>query len=154
MQLVKGNSRSTISTKVIIFQRSWYWITVLKEQIRNKYIASDVDLDHGKTSQEQVWKTPIHELRSRDKLTIPETYQRQTTMRLGYSPVSSLQMHGICSALGQAVSSQTSLWKIDVIIRISHTHSSSLFELKLGPTLPLAHYKFLNYNPTAFVNTS
>ena len=35
--------------------------------------ASDINLDHEKTSQEQVRKKTIHGLRYRDKLTIPET---------------------------------------------------------------------------------
>ena len=73
MQLVKGNSRSTISTEddyhTTIFILNYHSL----RHIRNKYFASDYDLDYGKTSQEQVRKTPINELRCRDKLTIPET---------------------------------------------------------------------------------
>ena len=61
---------------------------------------------------------------------IPEANNFETRPQ----PISSKQMHGICSAQGQAVNSpEYSLWKVDVITRISHTHSSSLFGLHFVP---------------------
>ena len=53
-------------------------------------------------------------LRCSDKLThrdIPEANNFETRPE----PISSKQMHGICSALGQAVNSQIFLWRIEVI---------------------------------------
>ena len=60
-------------------------------------------------------------------------------------------MHGICSALGQAVNSQISYSNIEVIKSISHTHSSSLFRLQLVLcNQNAATYLMLSLTPLGF----
>ena len=61
------------SHKVIIRQPSWYRLPLSKNKSEARSLASDNDLDYGKSSQEQARKKPIQELRCVDKLTIPES---------------------------------------------------------------------------------
>ena len=153
MKLVKGNSMSTLSTqgnhqtKILVLNNRA--LRTNPKQIFCIRYWSWLQKNITRTSS----KKPIHELRCRDKLTIPETYQRQTTLRQGLRPVSSMQMHGICSALGQAVNSQTSLCYIDVLtswttptalnclgFNLRHTATNMLLQAKLFVLTPLGFH--------------
>ena len=151
MKPVKGNSRSTISTqgnhqtKILVLNN--HSLRTNPKQIFCIRYWSWLQKNITRTSP----KKPIHELRCRDKLTIPETYQRQTTLRQGLSPVSSMQMHGICSALGQAVNSQNSLWCIDVSSWATPTALNCLgFNLYHTATNIQSHDQLFTLTPLGF----
>ena len=91
MQLVKGNSRSTISTQGD-YQAKILVLNYHSLRTNPKQIASDIDLDYGKTSQEQVRKYPYMNLGAETNLQSQRHNRGQTTLGLDYSSVSPKQL--------------------------------------------------------------
>ena len=130
MQLVKGNSRSTIpiqgdhQTKILVLNNHF---------LKSKTIiyVLDIDLDCGETSQEQVRRYPFMNLGALIRLqSHRHTRGKQHCDKL--LALSTMQLHGICSALGQAASIHRyyiDYWSYN---KLSHTHSE-LFRRQLIP---------------------
>ena len=135
MKPVKGNSRSTISTKVIIIQRSWYWITNPKNRSETNILHQILILIMEKHHKNKFEKHPYMYLGA-------ETYlqsQRHTGSKQLWDKVST---HKLIADARDLFSSGTRRQYTDFSLiswsykKFSQTHSSSLFRPHLVPTLP------------------
>ena len=79
-------------------------------------IASDIDLDHGKTSQEQVQKYPLMNLGTKTNLQSQSHNRGQTTLGLDYASISPRQVTCDFSYWDKMSILQMTLWKIDALL--------------------------------------